>query len=312
MTADSNFSIIIEKLNKIYETKGIGSNKIALEDLTLSIPKGSIFGLLGPNGAGKSTLINILAGTVIKTSGFVSIMGHDIDRSSTIAKYEIGVVPQEVVFDSFFPISQTLEFTAGYYGIRPKYRKTEEVLKALGLWDKKDTLPRQLSGGMKRRFLIAKAMIHSPNVLILDEPTAGVDIELREQLWEYVKKLNNQGTTIIITTHYLLEAEELCDQIAFINNGKIIKQDTTHNLLHEIGSRHVDVEFEEALNQEKLNLLQKNSFEILEVNKIRFQLNSTDNPFNKTLSDIQSLGIGIKDLQVSRVDLETIFKKIIK
>lgn len=180
-------------------TKNYGEKK-ALKEVDLQVKRGSIFGLLGPNGAGKSTLINILAGTVVKTSGSAFIMGVDIEKDPQLAKYKIGVVPQEVILDSFFTIREALEIHAGYYGIRPKDRITDEILNALGLSDKAGSTSRQLSGGMKRRFMVAKAMVHSPHVLILDEPTAGVDIELREQLWEYVKKLNKLGTTIILTT----------------------------------------------------------------------------------------------------------------
>ena len=303
-------AIEIQKLNKIYPATSKSPEKVALHDLNLSIPAGSIFALLGPNGAGKSTLINILAGTVIKTSGSVNIMGYDIEKSPKVAKTHIGVVPQEIAFDSFFPISQTLEFTAGYYNVKPEARKTEEILKALGLWDKRNSVPRQLSGGMKRRFLIAKAMVHSPQVLILDEPTAGVDIELREQLWELVKKQNAEGTTVIITTHYLEEAQELCDRIAFINKGKIIKEDSKENLLTELGSKHIEVEFEEEIGDSMMDLDDK--FVKLNPNKICFPFNAQHQSLNQLLHKFQNLELTIKNINVDQADLEDIFKKLMK
>ena len=284
-------AIYINNLTKQY------SDKPALNGLNLNVEEGSIFGLLGPNGAGKSTMINILAGTVLKNYGEVRIMGVDIDKQPKKARSLIGVVPQEITTDTFFPLWQALEFTAGYFGIKPKDRITEKLLKALSLWDKKDSVPQRLSGGMKRRFLIAKAMVHSPKILILDEPTAGVDIELRTQLWEYVKMLNKEhGVTIIITTHYLAEAQELCDNIAFINDGKIIKQDSKKKLLAELGSRHLDVEFEDSPEGEK---------------KMRFDLHLENNDFAQIFKTIQAKGLKIKDLKMTEPDLEDIFHKIV-
>ncbi len=305
-------AILVKDLTKNYEDKRTGENFLALDNLNLKIPQGSIFGLLGPNGAGKSTLINILAGTVVKSSGEVSILGTDITEYPKKAKSLIGIVPQEVVFDTFFPIEQALEFTAGYFGVKPKDRKTEEILRALGLWDKRKSFPQKLSGGMKRRFLIAKAMVHSPKVLVLDEPTAGVDIDLRTQLWEYVVKLNQQGMTIIITTHYLAEAQELCDEIAFINKGKIIKQDTKENLLSELGTKHIDIEFNSYVDKEKLQISSDFSYEIIADNKIRFQLNSEGNNYTNLLKEISSTGVDIKDIRMSQPDLEKIFHEIMK
>ena len=305
-------AILVKDLTKNYEDKRTGENFLALDNLNLKIPQGSIFGLLGPNGAGKSTLINILAGTVVKSSGEASILGTDITEYPKKAKSLIGIVPQEVVFDTFFPIEQALEFTAGYFGVKPKDRKTEEILRALGLWDKRKSFPQKLSGGMKRRFLIAKAMVHSPKVLVLDEPTAGVDIDLRTQLWEYVVKLNQQGMTIIITTHYLAEAQELCDEIAFINKGKIIKQDTKENLLSELGTRHIDIEFNSYVDKEKLQISSDFSYEIIADNKIRFQLNSEGNNYTNLLKEISSTGVDIKDIRMSQPDLEKIFHEIMK
>jgi len=308
-----DYAITVRNLVKSYASKRSNGNaKLALDNLEIKVPKGSIFGLLGPNGAGKSTLINILAGTVLKTSGYADIMGVDIDQSPKDARSRIGVVPQEIMIDSFFPLAQALEFTAGYFGIRPEDRKTEEILKALNLYDKKDSLPRELSGGMKRRFLVAKAMVHSPQILILDEPTAGVDIELRDQLWEYVKKMNRAGVTIIITTHYLAEAQALCDEIAFINHGKIIKQDSTKNLLKNLGSRYIDVEFSEKIDTTKLQMANKSICEAISDTKIRFQLDSEVTDFNSLLKDISQVGFNIKDIIVAQPDLEEIFHKVLR
>ncbi len=304
-------AISIKNLIKRYGKKN-GNGHLALDGLNLSVPQGSIFGLLGPNGAGKSTLINILAGTVIKTSGEVKVAGINIDEAPKKARSLIGIVPQEVVFDSFFPIEQALEFTAGYFGVRPHLRKTKELLKALSLWDKRNAMPRSLSGGMKRRFLIAKAMVHSPPVLILDEPTAGVDIELRTQLWDYVKKLNRQGVTIIITTHYLAEAQELCDEIAFINKGKIIKQDSKQNLLEELGARHIDVEFEDIISLADLSISSSVSVETISENQLRFSLKSKKESTTKLLKEIYNVGKEIKDIRICQPDLEDIFYKIMK
>jgi ABC-2 type transport system ATP-binding protein len=307
---NDTYAISIENLSKIYPASKKFPKKMALDELNLKVERGIIFGLLGPNGAGKSTLINILAGVVNKTSGKVEVMGHDLDLAAQMIKYQIGVVPQEIVIDSFFSLWQLLEFTAGYYGIRPDMRKTDEILKVLGLYDKRNNFPRQLSGGMRRRFLVAKAMVHSPSLLILDEPTAGVDIELREQLWNYVKKLNKAGTTIIITTHYLEEAQELCDQIGFISKGKIIKQDSTDNLLSAASSKFIEVEFASHLSQDIMKILQENKFDI-SGNKAKFLIVNNDIDYNNFITLISKLKLQIKDLKIIQQDLEDVFKELI-
>lgn len=312
----TELAIDVQSLAKRYQASSFlkkqeAKSKLALNNLNLAVPKGSIFGLLGPNGAGKSTLINILAGTVTKTSGNAKIMGIDIDEYPKAARMNIGIVPQEIVVDSFFPIDQTLEFYAGYYGVRQKDRKTNQILKSVGLYDKRKNVPVQLSGGMKRRLLLAKALVHNPEVIILDEPTAGVDIELRDQLWSLIRELNDQGKTIIITTHYLAEAQNLCDHIAFINNGKLIKQDSKTKLLKNLGSRFLDIEFDSEIDQATIKTIHK-KFEILNDKHVRFHIDIERNNFDEILGLIQSNNLKVKDLRVIQPDLEDIFYKIIK
>ncbi len=253
----NDLAIEIKDLRKVYSGKGrfkVGSRsqnstQEALRGINLSIPKGSFFGLLGSNGAGKSTIINIIAGLTIKTSGKVIICGKDIDTDPRATRFHIGVVPQELVLDPFFTVRETLEYHAGYYGIPANKRRTDEILNALKLTDKANLNSRRLSGGMKRRVLIAKALVHSPEILILDEPTAGVDVELREQLWDYVQELNRKGTTILLTTHYLEEAETLCDQIAVINHGSIIACDTKEALLDLLDEKQLTISFNQPINE---------------------------------------------------------------
>lgn len=299
----------VKNLNKNYETKTGGAKK-GLLDFSMEVEKGSIFGLLGPNGAGKSTLINIISGTVRKTSGSVKIMGIDIDDNPKLAKYKIGVVPQEITIDTFFPLEDALEFYAGYYGIRPKQRKTKLILEALGLQDKAKALPRQLSGGMKRRFLVAKAMVHSPDVLILDEPTAGVDIELRDQLWDYVVRLNKEnGTTIILTTHYLEEAEKLCDKIAFIDSGQLIKCDTKENLISSLSNKELLIKFDLEI-REVPTILQKYEAQIIDNQKLVIKFNKNQINLNKIIEDISKANLNISDISVTEGSLEDIFRKL--
>lgn len=298
-------SILIENLTKVYS-----SSKKALDNINLKIPKGSIFALLGPNGAGKSTLINILAGTVIKTSGKAYINGIDIDVAPQAAKYEIGIVPQEVFIDTFFPIRKALEIYAGYYGIKPQDRKTDEILDALGLLDKANAMPRELSGGMKRRFLVAKSMVHSPGILVLDEPTAGVDIALRDQLWKYVKKLNQDGTTIILTTHYLAEAEELCDWVAFINHGKIVLADRKENLMKGLGVKNLLLELTSNISNDFT--LPKN-VELISSTKGKMivAFDDTKSSITEIVSHLGKQGIQIKNLTAQQPNFEDVFRKVV-
>ena len=238
-------AISIQNLSKTY-----AGGKKALDDVTFDVKRGEIFGLLGPNGAGKSTLINILSGMVSKTGGKATIWGFDIDHDPRNAKASIGIVPQEIMFDPFFTPAESLEVVAGLYGVKKAERRTMELLRAVHLDDKANAYSRTLSGGMKRRLLVAKAMVHSPPILVLDEPTAGVDIELRQQLWEYVEQLNKSGVTIVLTTHYLEEAENLCDRIAIINHGKLIALKTTPELVDMAREKLVELTLDRDLTEE--------------------------------------------------------------
>jgi len=236
--SEYNFSIEAINVNKTFNRKNININ--ALSNFNINIPRGSIFGLLGPNGAGKSTFINILGGLVKKNTGNIKICGIDIDSNAKESRKKIGIVPQELNIDPFFTPMELLNLQAGLYGVPKKERKNEEILSNVGLLEQRNAYARTLSGGMRRRLLIAKALVHSPEIIILDEPTAGVDVDLRNSLWRYVKKLNEEGTTICLTTHYLEEAENLCDYINIINNGKVIKNDTKKNILNLISKKKVD------------------------------------------------------------------------
>ena len=237
-------AISIQNLSKTY-----ADGKQALDDISFDVPRGSIFGLLGPNGAGKSTLINILSGMVRKTGGHANIWGFDIDDSPRNAKASIGIVPQEIIFDPFFTPFESLEVQAGLYGVSKAKRRTMELLEAVHLGDKANAYARTLSGGMKRRLLVAKAMVHSPPILVLDEPTAGVDIDLRQQLWEYVIELNKAGVTIVLTTHYLEEAENLCERIAIINHGKLIANKPTSELVDMAREKLVELTLDRDISE---------------------------------------------------------------
>lgn len=302
------FAIEVKNLNKTYAATKKAGPKIALNNIDLKIKKGSFFALLGPNGAGKSTLINILAGTVKKDNGQVKISDINIDEDAAFARSKIGVVPQELLLDTFFTVRELLEIHAGYYGIRPENRKTDELMQSLGLYDKRNSLSRTLSGGMKRRLLVAKAMVHSPEVLILDEPTAGVDIELREQLWQYVKKINQQGVTIILTTHYLEEAEQLCDEIAFINHGRIVAQDNKRNLLDSLGFKELIIDTNQDVKEIPPSL-KKYKIE-KEQHKFKISYCTKTTKLSDLLNDVIAAGFDINDLNIRQGDLEDVFKSI--
>jgi ABC-2 type transport system ATP-binding protein len=294
-------AISILDLRKTY-----AGGKRALEGITLDVPQGGIFGLLGPNGAGKSTLINILAGLVNKSGGSVTIWGFDVDKHPRNAKASIGIVPQELVFDPFFTPRETLEITAGLYGVPKERRRTQDLLRAVRLEDKADAYSRTLSGGMKRRLLVAKAMVHSPPILVLDEPTAGVDIELRQQLWAYVRELNAEGVTIVLTTHYLEEAENLCDRIAIINHGRLIANETTRTLVGMAQEKAVEVTVDrdiaalpDATCFEKIDLMGDRT---LAITYRKDKVNA-----GEVLAALQRDGLGIVDVSTREADLEDVF-----
>lgn len=238
-TGQPDFAIELKGLSKTYQPRGNAGPVVALDQIDLAIPRGSMFGLLGPNGAGKSTTINILAGLVVKSGGYARIWTHDIDKAPRNARAAIGIVPQELNIDPFFTPLELLELQAGLYGVPKAMRQTKAILEAVGLLDKANAYARTLSGGMRRRLMVAKAMVHAPPILVLDEPTAGVDVELRQHLWRYIRQLNAQGTTILLTTHYLEEAQELCDQIAIINKGKLVACDTTAALVGRVDAKEM-------------------------------------------------------------------------
>ncbi|GAB5467381.1 MAG: ABC transporter ATP-binding protein [Rhodospirillales bacterium] len=301
-------AVALKGLAKTYQSKR-GEGKRALAGVDLEIPRGSLFGLLGPNGAGKSTLINILAGLVIKTGGSATIWDYDIDRSPRQSRAAIGVVPQELNVDPFFTPRALLELQAGLYGVPPAERRTMPLLESLGLADKAEAYARTLSGGMRRRLMVAKAMVHSPPVLVLDEPTAGVDVELRQQLWREVKALNDQGVTILLTTHYLEEAEELCDRIAIINHGQVIACDTTRGLLGRLDTKEVSVLVDRDLDRLPPALLQYNG-ELTDSRSLVFRYKASDSPLAGILATLQAHGLGVVDLSTSEPDLEDLFLQL--
>ena len=299
-------AISIKNVKKTYREGKSSQFKEALKGINLEIERGAFFGLLGPNGAGKSTLINIMAGLTMKSEGTVAICGYDITTQMRQARKSIGVVPQELVLDTFFTVRQALEITAGYYGVPKAKRRTDEIIQAMGLTDKADVGSRRLSGGMRRRLLIAKALVHSPQVLILDEPTAGVDVELRTQLWEYVRELNKQGTTILLTTHYLEEAEELCDQIAIINNGEVIARDNKHNLMRQFDSKKLVITLSTPLALLPENLT--TSGLTLGVNgELVLSYRPSTSDIQSVLTQIIAAGLSIKDMVTEQPDLQDVF-----
>ncbi|MFC0205615.1 ABC transporter ATP-binding protein [Novosphingobium soli] len=299
-------AIAIRDLVKRYAPAGSGEGKLALKGVSFDVPEGGIFGLLGPNGAGKSTLINILAGMVMKTSGTAEIWGFDIDRDSRNAKRSIGIVPQEIVFDPFFTPFEVLEIQAGLYGIAKTLRRSEALLRAVHLADKRDAYARTLSGGMKRRLLIAKALVHQPPVLVLDEPTAGVDVELRRQLWELVTELNREGATIVLTTHYLEEAEELCDRIAIINHGELIANKPTRELVgmarEKIIVLTLDRDVTELPSHPGFVKCESRGERVLEITYDKDRSNA-----GEIMSALQAQGFAIVDVTTREADLEDVF-----
>jgi ABC-2 type transport system ATP-binding protein len=307
-------AIRIENLTKRYApSKGAkgaeAAGKLALDGVSFDVPQGAIFGLLGPNGAGKSTLINTLAGLVNKTAGSVEIWGFDIDRDRRNASRAIGIVPQEIVFDPFFSPFEVLENQGGFYGIPAAKRRSEELLAAVHLSDKRNAYARALSGGMKRRLLIAKAMVHSPPILVLDEPTAGVDVELRRQLWELVTELNREGVTVVLTTHYLEEAEELCDTIAIINHGKLIANKPTRELVAMAREKIVRLEVADdiaALPQAEVFAM----CELIDPRTLEITYDRDRASAGQVLSLVQQAGHTILDVTTREPDLEDVFVQL--
>ncbi len=302
----SDAAISIRNLCKTYAGVGGGAGKRALDGVSFDVPQGSIFGLLGPNGAGKSTLINILAGLVNKTDGHASIWGFDIDEHPRNAKASIGIVNQEILFDPFFTPLETLEIQAGLYGVPKRQRRSMELLEAVHLADKANAYARTLSGGMKRRLMVAKAMVHSPPVLVLDEPTAGVDIELRQQLWAYVRDLNRAGVTVVLTTHYLEEAEELCDRIAIINRGQLVANEPTRELVgraqEKVVSVTVDRDLAEAPAAACFDKVVLKGARTLEITYRKDRVNA-----GEVLAAVTRDGLGIVDVSTKEPDLEDVF-----
>ena len=296
-------------LCKTYAGDGAKPPIEALRRVSLGVPAGSFFGLLGPNGAGKSTLINILAGLVIKTSGEARVWGYDIERRMRAARRAIGVVPQELNLDPFFTPRETLELQAGLYGMPRARRRTAEILDAVGLTEQADSYARSLSGGMRRRLLVGKAMVHAPPVLVLDEPTAGVDIELRQQLWAHVRRLNANGTTVLLTTHYLTEAEQLCDRIAIINHGRLVACDTTRALLRRLDLKHMTVTLDADIEAVPETLRQFN-VELRNNRHLVFHYPPSRTHSGEILTAVQEAGLAVIDLTTRETELEDIFLRL--
>jgi ABC-2 type transport system ATP-binding protein len=297
-------------LRKTYRATKKSPAKEALKGIDLQIRPGAFFGLLGPNGAGKSTLINIIAGLVTKTSGEVRVCGHDIEREMRAARCSVGVVPQELIVDTFFTAREALDIHAGYYGVPKAQRRTDEILEALGLTDKADTPSRRLSGGMRRRLLVGKALVHSPRVLILDEPTAGVDVELRTQLWNYVRGLNAQGTTVLLTTHYLEEAEQLCDEIAIINHGEVIVREPKKQLMQRFNDKRLVVQAMASLT-EVPPALASLSPELDQEGRLVIRYLPTEQRIQALLKQVEDAGITIQDIATQEPSLEDVFRKLV-
>jgi len=308
-STDPEFAIEISNLNKTYAASKRQPAKQALIDVSLKIPRGSFFALLGPNGAGKSTLINILAGLVVKTSGDVKIWDYDIEREMRQSRRAIGIVPQELSIDPFFTPSEMLELQAGMYGVRKQDRRTDQVLEAVGLTDKRDAYARTLSGGMRRRLLVGKAMVHNPPVLVLDEPSAGVDVDLRRQLWQNVQELNHRGTTVLLTTHYLEEAEAMCDTIAIINHGKLIACEPTPDLLSRLDAKELTVTVRQVPGSLPGELTALN-VNLHHGNKLTFNYSASQLTAGQILSAINQAGLEVVDVSTKEVELEDIFVKL--
>jgi len=306
--SDYNFAIEARNLNKTYNKKKQFEIE-ALVNFNINIPKGSIYGLLGPNGAGKSTFINILGSLVKKDSGKVKICGIDIDKNPKESRKKIGIVPQELNIDPFFTPIELLELQAGLYGVRKKDRKSDEILRKVGLFDQKNAYARTLSGGMRRRLLVAKALVHNPQIIILDEPTAGVDVELRKNLWNYFKSLNAKGTTICLTTHYLEEAENLCDFITIINKGKILESNTKENILNLISKKTVSFILDKKI-QIPHDLKKYNP--LIDDNKLSVNYDKKITKLKEIIDILNKNKITFYEINTYESDLEDVFMNLIK
>ncbi len=305
--SDYIYAIEAKGVNKTFIKKN--KKTLALQDFDIQIKKGSIHGLLGPNGAGKSTFINILGSLVRKDSGNINICNLNIDTATKQSKFKIGIVPQELNIDPFFTPYELLELQAGLYGIKKSNRKTDEILENVGLIDQKNSYARTLSGGMRRRLLVAKALVHSPEMLILDEPTAGVDVDLRKSLWNYIKKINKLGTTICLTTHYLEEAEELCDRITILNNGKVIKDETKINLLKIISNKTVlfQINSEISIPNELINYSPR-----IENGNLKVTYDKNTTSLKEIIDLLNKNKISFQEINTYESDLEDIFLKLVK
>ena len=303
----NNLALEINNLSKIYNNE---DNDIALDNICLTVKVGSIFGLLGPNGAGKSTLINIISGTVFKTSGNVLIWGIDIDKKRKQSKLAVGVVPQELNIDAFFTPNELLNLHSGMFNVPKIARKTDELLRLMDLSDKAQSYSRKLSGGMRRRLLVAKAMVHTPPILILDEPTAGVDVELRQKLWSHFKELNKLGVTIILTTHYLEEAENLCDHIAIINHGKIVANESKKSLLRKLNEKIIYIKFKNNIDKKSEQALKKIGTIKFDSNELQINFKPDKISMKKIIKIIYETDIDIIDLSTKDASLEDVFINI--
>ena len=306
----NKIALSVENLTKIYsDNKSIKSPEKALNDLSFNVKQGEIFGLLGPNGAGKTTFLSILAGTVVKTNGKVNVWGFDLDLNPRQVRASIGIVPQEINLDAFFSPRKLLELQAGLYGVPKKNRITDTILKMVALEEQANSYSRSLSGGMKRRLLIAKAMVHQPPILVLDEPTAGVDVELRKNLWENVKILNKEGVTIILTTHYLFEAQEMCDRIAIIDKGNLVALDTTQKLLDSIHTKKITFKTSQINNVKNL-VLSGVQFSSKDNNTITAVYEKNSFEFDDIVDVLKKNNIKILDITTEDGDLEDVFVKL--
>ena len=307
----NKFALSVENLTKIYSnTKSRKANK-ALNELNFEVKQGEVFGLLGPNGAGKTTFLSILGGTVVKTSGKVNVWGFDLDKNPRQVRASVGIVPQEINLDAFFSPKQLLDLQAGLYGIAKKDRITNLILKMVALEDKANAYSRNLSGGMKRRLLIAKAMVHQPPILVLDEPTAGVDVELRNNLWDNVKELNKEGVTIILTTHYLIEAQQMCDRIAIIDKGNLVALDTTERLLERIKTKKINFKVKNIDLERKL-FIEDAKFKIINKNTVSVTYEKDSLDFSEIVNYLNKNNIEIKDISTEDGDLEDVFVQLTK